>query len=52
MILGSALGGKADYLITGDKDLLALRGEPGLGSLRIITVVEFLSVLAGGHTET
>jgi len=51
MILGSALGGKADYLITGDTDLLTLQGEPGLGSLRIITVVDFMSTLVGGQTK-
>jgi putative PIN family toxin of toxin-antitoxin system len=44
-ILAAALGGGADYLVTGDKDLLALAGDPRLGSLKIVTVVEFLDVL-------
>jgi putative PIN family toxin of toxin-antitoxin system len=43
--LAAALAGNADYLVTGDNDLLALRGDPGLGALRIVTVAEFLEVL-------
>lgn len=34
----AALGGNADYLITGDDDLLVLNGDPALGRLRIVTV--------------
>jgi uncharacterized protein len=45
MVLAAALGGKADYLITGDGDLLALRDDPSLEGLRIVTVREFLEVL-------
>lgn len=44
-ILAAALGGEAEYLVTGDADLLALAGDPRLGGLRIVTVVVFLGVL-------
>ena len=40
-LLALALGGNADYLITGDNDLLVLDGDPALGSLRIITAAAF-----------
>lgn len=43
--LAVALGGAADYLLTGDDDLLVLDGDPALGSLRIITVRAFLDLL-------
>lgn len=35
-ILAIALGGDADLLVTGDKDLLALAGDPRLGKLHIV----------------
>jgi predicted nucleic acid-binding protein len=41
------LGGHADYLVTGDADLLVLAGEPALRGLCIVTVGEFLTVLEG-----
>lgn len=44
-ILAAALGG-ADYLVTGDLDLLVLRDDPRLAPLRIVTATEFLAVLA------
>jgi putative PIN family toxin of toxin-antitoxin system len=44
-ILASALGGDADYLVTGDDDLLVLDGDPRLGKLRIVTARAFLDVL-------
>lgn len=44
-LLAAALGGKADYLITGDRDLLVLTGNPYLGRLKIITVKEFLRLI-------
>lgn len=44
-LLGAALGGNADYLITGDKDLLVLKDNPALGKLRIITVKDFIAVV-------
>lgn len=42
-ILAVSLGGKADYLVTGDEDLLVLKTDPGLGKLKIVTVKQFLS---------
>ncbi len=44
-VVAAALGGGADYLVTGDEDLLVLDGDPRLGSLRIITVQAFLEQL-------
>lgn len=44
-ILGAALAARADYLVTGDKDLLVLAGDPRLGPLEIVTVTEFLAIL-------
>lgn len=40
-ILGTALSGKADYLVTGDKDLLVLEGDSHIGSLHIVTPKQF-----------
>lgn len=37
-LLACALAGGADYLITGDQDLLVLNGNPSLGKLKIISV--------------
>ncbi|MHB8644768.1 MAG: putative toxin-antitoxin system toxin component, PIN family [Thermomicrobiales bacterium] len=37
-LLAAALGGSADYLVTGDDDLLVLDGRPALNRLRILTV--------------
>ena len=45
-ILAAALGGHADYLVTGDKDILALKALPRLKSLRITTITEFLEALS------
>jgi putative PIN family toxin of toxin-antitoxin system len=45
MVLAAALGGHADYLVTGDADLLDLRGRPEVGTLHIVTVPEFLTIL-------
>lgn len=42
-ILAISLGGRADYLITGDEDLLILNNNPELGSLKIVTAKEFLA---------
>jgi uncharacterized protein len=41
-LLSLALGGEAEYLITGDNDLLVLDGNPALEKLRIITAAAFL----------
>ena len=45
IIIATAMGGNADYLVTGDKDLLILKRSPKLGNLKIMTVKEFLSIL-------
>jgi len=45
-ILASAIQGAADYLITGDNDLLVLNGDPALGMLKIVTVRDFLDILS------
>lgn len=45
MVLLTAIEGKADYLVTGDKDLLVLKGHSKLETLKIITVREFLDYL-------
>ena len=44
-VIGCALGGDADYLVTGDEDLLVLAGNPVLKGLSILTVKEFLALL-------
>lgn len=44
ILLSCALGGKADYLVTGDKDLLVLNENPALGNLKIISAKEFLDL--------
>jgi putative PIN family toxin of toxin-antitoxin system len=50
-ILGTALAARADYLVTGDKDLLVLAGDPRLGALKIVTVAEFLAILTERESE-
>lgn len=42
-ILAASLGGKTDYLVTGDEDLLVLNSDPSLGILKIVTVKQFLT---------
>lgn len=42
LILQTAMLGKADYLITGDKDLLVLKNDKRLKKLKIITLAKFL----------
>lgn len=44
-VLDAAIGGNADYLVTGDKDLLDLKDNPKLGRLRIVTIQEFLKTI-------
>ncbi len=44
-LLACALKGDADYLVTGDQDLLVLNGSPTLGKLKIITAKEFLDLI-------
>jgi putative PIN family toxin of toxin-antitoxin system len=45
-VLAAALGGRADYLVTGDDDLLVLNGDPRMRTLKIVTVREFLDLLS------
>lgn len=42
-LLACALSTNADYLITGDEDLLILNGNPALGALKILTAKDFLN---------
>jgi hypothetical protein len=44
-LIAYALAGQADYLVTGDSDLLVL-GE--VGGVQIVTPVEFAALLAAG----
>lgn len=44
-ILGTALSGQADYLVTGDKDLLVIKHHKKIGKLKIVTPSEFLIAL-------
>jgi predicted nucleic acid-binding protein len=47
--LECALGGKADYVVTGDKDLLTLKEYSGIS---IVTPSEFLAVLLPPSDQT
>ena len=44
IVIATALDGKAEYLITGDEDLLSMRNDPGINPLKIVTVEEFLNL--------
>lgn len=44
-VLGTALAGSANYLVTGDLDLMTLDGNVALGRLRIVNPRHFLSIL-------
>lgn len=45
-MVAAALSGRADYLVTGDEDLLVLDSDPRLGQLRMVTPRAFLEILA------
>jgi putative PIN family toxin of toxin-antitoxin system len=45
MLLRLAIAGQADYLVTGDKDLLVLHGQVTLKNTTIVTVSQFLQLL-------
>ena len=45
VLLRLAVGSNADYLVTGDNDLLTLAGDAALGALRIVTPRDFLRLL-------
>lgn len=44
-VLATALQGNADYLVTGDKDLLVLAGHKSVKSLKIVTPTEFIRLI-------
>lgn len=44
-LLAVAIFGKADYLISGDKDFLALNDNPYTGNLKVVKASEFLDLL-------
>jgi len=50
-VLAVALGGKADYLVTGDEDLLTVKDNPDLLGLRIVTPAAFLALLKEKKAE-
>ncbi|HEY7293748.1 MAG TPA: hypothetical protein VH916_01860 [Dehalococcoidia bacterium] len=45
-LLACALGGRADVLVTGDRDLLVIGGESGLGGLGVLSPQGFIAMLA------
>ena len=45
-ILGAAIAGNADFLVTGDNDLLVLADDPLLGRLQIVSARKFLDIIA------
>jgi putative PIN family toxin of toxin-antitoxin system len=51
-ILALALTGKAGHLITGDRDLLVLDGDPRIGALRIVTPRSFCEDVLGDQAST
>ncbi|MDQ3541358.1 MAG: putative toxin-antitoxin system toxin component, PIN family [Chloroflexota bacterium] len=44
VILGAAIAGDADFLVTGDNDLRVLADDPRLGRLQIVTARKFLDI--------
>lgn len=49
IVLATALDGHADYLVTGDNDLLAVKNNPSISPLDIITVNEFITLFERGN---
>lgn len=45
LVLATAIDGKADFLVTGDKDLLVLKHHTSIKPLKIVTVNEFLTLV-------
>lgn len=45
MVLACALGGDADFIVTGDQDLLVLDGHPDMQRPRIVTPRAFALLL-------
>ena len=50
-VLATAIEGRADYLVTGDADLLTLADDPRIGKLRIVTVRAFLDMLGEAEQQ-
>ena len=46
MLIATAVSGDATHIVTGDKDVLVLDGNPHIGKLRIVTPRQFLDLLA------
>jgi putative PIN family toxin of toxin-antitoxin system len=44
-IVGTAIAGNADYLVSGDKDLLVIQGHSVLGAIKVVTCPDFISLL-------
>jgi len=44
LLLATSIAGQADYLVTGDKDLLVLNGDTHLGKSKIVTARKFLDL--------
>lgn len=51
VVLATAIDAQADYLVTGDKDLLALKQKLSGHQLQIVTVDEFLKHLEATSTN-
>jgi uncharacterized protein len=51
-IVAAAIGGQADYIVTGDNDLLTLAGDPRLGTLQIVNARAFLDLLSARNRPT
>jgi putative PIN family toxin of toxin-antitoxin system len=47
IVLATGIGGRADYIVTGDEDLLVLNGNSRIGAISILTVRQFLDILEG-----
>ncbi len=45
IVIATALSGNADYIITGDNDLLVLNKHPMLTNVAIVSVAEFLTIV-------
>ncbi|MEK6939252.1 MAG: putative toxin-antitoxin system toxin component, PIN family [Nanoarchaeota archaeon] len=44
-LLACAIGGDANYLVTGNRDLLELNGHPKIADLKIVSPHDFLKIL-------
>jgi len=45
-LLGASFSGNADYLVTGDQDLLVLKANPLLKNIHILSVKELLAIFS------